>query len=173
MLIHEGGAREHYQEVLRAIGAYLDRRGMRDVLVLEAPDGFIVQGLVLAGTGTGKWSEAVAVLEKETANFLDEDIARFMDEAYARRGSGEAPAEARGPYEDAFRVIGRWIDSEKPRDIFFFEQSGAFVVRLHRVTQAGSFHELAEFTADDIANLVSQGPSLRQPPKVVGGPAAR
>jgi hypothetical protein len=63
----------------------------------------------------------------------------------------------------AFRVIGRYMDDQKPRDVFFFEQDGAFVVRLLVNTNAGPRHELAEFTADDVSNLVARGPALRHP----------
>ena len=49
MRIYEGSARQDFEEVFRSIGAFLDQRGMRDVLLLEAPDGFIVQGLVVTG----------------------------------------------------------------------------------------------------------------------------
>jgi hypothetical protein len=55
------------------------------------------------------------------------------------------------------------MDEQKPRDVFFFEQEGAFVVRLLMNTQAGPRHELAEFTAEDVNNLVARGPALRQP----------
>ena len=85
-----------------------------------------------------------------------------MEEAGARRGRKEPPPpHVAGRYETAFRVIGRYMDEQKPRDVFFFEQDGAFVVRLLMTSQAGRRHELAEFTADDISNLVAAGPSLR------------
>ena len=42
------------------------------------------------------------------------------------------------------------MDDQKPHDVFFFEQEGAFVLRLLMSGQAGSRHELAEFTRDDI-----------------------
>ena len=96
---------------------------------------------------------------KETLTFLDDDIARFMEEAGARRGA-ESTHQA-GHYETAFRVIGRYMDDQKPRDVFFFEQEGAFVLRLLMSGQAGARHELAEFTRDDIAEMVARGPSLR------------
>jgi hypothetical protein len=160
MRIYEGSARQDFEEVFRSIGAFLDQRGMKDVLLLEAPDGFIVQGLVTSGGSTGTWSESVGTQTKETLTFLDDDIARFMEEAGARRGSG-ASASVAGPYETAFRVIGRYMDDQKPRDVFFFEQEGAFVLRLLMSGQAGSRHELAEFTREDIADLVARGPSLR------------
>jgi hypothetical protein len=60
------------------------------------------------------------------------------------------------------------MDDQKPRDVFFFEQDGAFVVRLLMNTQAGPRHELAEFTADDVSNLVARGPSLRHVEKAAG-----
>ena len=49
MRIYEGSPRQDFEEVFRSIGAFLDQRGMKDVLLVEAPDGFIVQGLVVVG----------------------------------------------------------------------------------------------------------------------------
>ncbi len=163
MRIYEGSPRQDFEEVLRSIGAFLDQRGMREVLLLEAPDGFIVQGLVVAGGQSGAWSEAMGVEGKETLTFLDDDIARFMEEALHRRGAGEAPEvpAGRGRYEHAFRVIGRFLDESKPQDIFFFEQGGAFVVRVLLATQTGRHHELMEFTREDIDRLTAEAPSLR------------
>ena len=55
------------------------------------------------------------------------------------------------------------MDEQKPRDVFFFEQDGAFVVRLLMADHRGSRHVLAEFTREDIDALVTGGPSLRTP----------
>jgi hypothetical protein len=165
MRIYEGSPRQDFEEVLRSVGAFLDQRGMKDVLLVEAPDGFIVQGLVVSGGQTGTWSESVGHQVKETLTFLDDDIARFMDEAVARRGAeADAPPDwsKAGYYEKSFRVLGRWIDGQRPHDIFFFEQDGAFVVRLHMVTAVGAHHSLAEFTKDDIESMIAGAPALRQ-----------
>ena len=159
MRIYEGSARQDFEEVFRSIGAFLDQRGMKDVLLLEAPDGIIVQGLVVSGASTGTWSDSMGAQTKETLTFLDDDIVRFMEEAGARRGT-ESPKPA-GHYEAAFRVLGRYMDDQKPRDVFFFEQDGAFVLRLLMSGQAGSRHELAEFTREDIDEMVARGPALR------------
>jgi hypothetical protein len=174
MRIYEGSPRQDFEEVFRSIGAFLDQRGMKDVLLVEAPDGFIVQGLVVASGGTGAWSESVGTQTKETLTFLDDDIARFMEEATARRGrTPPPPPHEAGYYETAFRVLGRYMDQQKPKDVFFFEQEGAFVVRLLMSGQAGSRHELAEFTRDDIEQMVASGPTLRQPLTMPGtGPSA-
>jgi hypothetical protein len=169
MRIYEGSPRQDFEEVFRSIGAFLDQRGMKEVLLVEAPDGFIVQGLVTGASSGGTWSESIGQQVKETLTFLDDDIARFMEEAVARRGreeaaaaSGQQPPPA-GFYEQAFRVLGRYMDEQKPRDVFFFEQEGAFVVRLLMATPTGNRHVLAEFTRDDIEQMVQQGPTLRAP----------
>ena len=161
MRIYEGSPRQDFEEVFRSIGAFLDTRGMRDILLLEVPDGFVVQGLVMAGANASTWSETVGTLVKETLTYVDDDIARFMEEASRRRGSGAANVPQAGPYEGALRVIGRWMDEQKPRDVFLFEQDGAYVVRLMTTGQAGSHHILAEFTAEDVDGLVGRGPTLR------------
>lgn len=162
MRIYDGSPRQDFEEVFRSVGAFLDARGTRDILLLEVPDGFIVQGLVAAGAGGGAWSESVGSIGKETLTFLDEDIAKFMEEAAARRGAaGPSDASQGGPYEQSLRVIGRWIDEQKPKDVFLFEQDGAYVIRLLVGGQTGSHHEIAEFTRDDISGLVAKAPSLR------------
>jgi hypothetical protein len=167
MRIYEGSPRQDFEEVFRSIGAFLDQRGMKDVLLVEAPDGFIVQGLVTAGASGSSWSDAMGTTVKETLTFLDDDIARFMEEAASRRGiaasASPTPVHQAGYYETAFRVLGRYVDEQKPRDVFFFEQDGAFVLRLLIGGQAGSRHELAEFTREDITNMVERGPNLRHP----------
>lgn len=164
MRIYEGSPRQDFEEVFRSIGAFLDQRGMKDVLLVEAPDGFIVQGLVISGERNNTWSDTMGTQTKETLTFLDDDIARFMEEATERRGRvPPPPPHEAGHYEVAFRVLGRYMDQQKPKDVFFFEQEGAFVLRLLMSGQAGSRHQLAEFTREDIAEMVAAGPALRQP----------
>ena len=164
MRIYEGSPRQDFEEVFRSIGLFIDQRGMRDVMLVEAPDGFIVQGLVAStGAAGAAWSDSMGQVKKETLTFLDDDIARFMEEALARRGNQEPADETGRPgyYEQAFRVLGRYMDEQRPQDTFFFEQNGAFVVRLLMGGQAGSKHTLAEFTRDDIEQMVARAPSLR------------
>ena len=95
MRIYEGSPRQDFEEVFRSIGAFLDARGMRDILLLEVPDGFVVQGLVTAGGSAGAWSDTIGTVTKETLTFLDDDIAKFMEEAVARRGAGAADGPRR------------------------------------------------------------------------------
>lgn len=162
MRIYEGAPRQNYQEVLRSMGAYLDQRGMREVLLVEAADGFILQAL-LPDVDASKWAETPAHIAKESLSFLDDEISTFMDEGLARRGSA-GPDEARpmaGFYENAFRVLGSYIDQQKPHDIFLLEQDHSFVIRLLMPSRTGPRHVLAEFTREDIDSMVASAPQLR------------
>lgn len=163
MRIYEGRPRQDYEEVFRSLGGFIDQRGMRSVLILEAPDGFVVQGVVLAAPEfTPSVDEITGRHEKETYTFLDDDISRFMEEARARRGTRTdgAPAVA-GGYERALRVLGRYLDQQQPRDVFLFEQDGAYLVRLLMGARTGAHHVLAEFTPEEIDTMVQQGPAWR------------
>jgi hypothetical protein len=160
MRIYEGSPRQDFEEVFRSIGAFLDSQHMRDILLVEVPDGFIVQGLVTAGGATSTWSDNLGTVAKETFTFLDDDIAKFMEECLGRRDTGAIAAMKPG-YERSLRVIGRWMDGQHPKDVFLLEQEGAFVIRLLLGAQTGAHHQLAEFTHDDVEQLIDQAPTLR------------
>ena len=66
-----------------------------------------------------------------------------------------------GPYERTLRVLGRYVDDQKPKDVFFFEQGGAYVVRLLMTSRQGSRHVLAEFTQEDLHSMIEQGMAFR------------
>ena len=160
MRIYEGSPRQDFEEVFRSIGGHLDALEMREILLLETDDAFILQGLVV-DKSVGTWSDAVGQVRKQTVVLRDDELSAFMDEALARRGSGQSDGAV--TYEGAMRVIGRYLDEVHPRDTFLFEQDGSYVLRLLHVDQTGSRHQLVEFTRDDIAQMVSQGPALRAP----------
>ena len=152
-------------EVLRSVGAYLDNRGMRGMVFIETDTGFIIQGTSVEGsTGTG---ESMGKANRETLTLHDDDVSRFMDDAVARRGKTD---EEPGPhvYEQQLRVIGSYLDSMHPRDIFFFEVEGSYIARITVAGQGGLKQELVEFTPEDIADLIAKAPTLRrnnQPPQ--------
>ena len=163
MRIYEGSPRQDYEEVLRSIGAFIDQRGLTEVLLAEAPDGFIVQGVVTTQQSTSNWSDPSMAITKETYTFLDEDVARFLEDSQARRRQPQANdgTVLAGPYERHLRVLGRYVDDQKPKDIFFFEQAGTYVLRLLMGSRQGPRHVLAEFTPEDLESMVGQGPGLR------------
>jgi hypothetical protein len=165
MRIYEGSPRQDWEEVLRSVGAYLDEKGMRGILFLETDTGFIVQGTTVQGSvGAG---ESMGSANRETLTLHDDDISRFMDEAVARRGKPDEDSSLHH-YEQQLRVIGRYLDEQHPRDIFFFEIDGSYIARITIAGQGGLKQELVEFTRDDIADLLAKAPTLRrtdQPPQ--------
>lgn len=118
MRIYEGSPRQDYEGVLRSVASFLDQRGMREILLTEPPDGFIIHGLVSSAAEVSAWSDPTMDVHKETYTFLDDDVARFKEEGQARRRAGAAAPDAvqAGTYESCLRVIGRYIDQQKPRD---------------------------------------------------------
>lgn len=163
MRIYEGSPRQEFEEVLRSIGSVLDARAMRECLLLEVPDGFVVQGVTVEAEGSSLRSERLGRDTKVTLTFVDDDIARFLEESRSRRGSGPATPDwgRAGYYENALRVIGRYLDMQRPRDIFFLEQDGAFIVRILPSGPVTGAHQIIEFTRDDIEDLIAKGPALR------------
>ncbi|MEO8273898.1 MAG: hypothetical protein ABI620_07515 [Chloroflexota bacterium] len=168
MRIYEGSPRQDWEEVLRSVGADLDDRGMRGIVFVETETGFIIQGTTVLGATGSQHSEAIGKAVRETMTLQDDDVAKFMDDALARRGSPEPTPKH---YEAQLRVIGRYIDGQHPRDIFFFEMDGAYVIRLTASGQGGLKHELVEFTRDDIADLIARAPALRRGTKAKDSPA--
>jgi len=131
---------------------------MRGIVFLETDGGFVIQGTSVTGTtGSG---ESMGRSDRETLQLQDEDIGGFMDDALARRG--RAPDATPKHYESQLRVIGRYLDGLHPRDIFFFELDGAYVIRITQSGQGGLKQELIEFTQGDIADLIAGGPGLRR-----------
>lgn len=163
MRIYEGSPRQDWEEVLRAIGSFADREHLKELLFLELEDGFLLQGLTVPDAGA--WSESSGQLAKRTYELLDEQVAQLIDEASAHRGTATDPhphVEIANFYEQSLRVIGAWLDAQHPRDLFFFEQDGSFVLRMLTATPAHTGHQLAEFTKDEILAMIEAAPQQRQ-----------
>jgi hypothetical protein len=160
MRIYEGSPRQDWEEVLRSVGAYLDDRGMRGIVFVETDTGFIIQGTSVSNAAGSSWGESLGKATRETLVLEDDEVGKFLDDAMTRRGQEPDPTPKH--YESQLRVLGRYLDEQHPRDIFFFELDGAYVIRLTLAGQGGLKQELAEFTATDIADLIARAPALRR-----------
>ena len=173
MRIYEGSPRQGWEEVFRSIGAYVDRERIKEVLLLELDAGFILQGMAMPAAGARTESEMTLI--KITRELPDDEIAELMETATVKRGTADTDtphAEISNYYEQAMRVIGAYIDLNKPRDVFLFEQEGAFVLRL-LMLGAGAApmgHQLVEFTRDDIMAMIDAAPGQRNRPARESGP---
>lgn len=174
MRIYEGSPRQGWEEVFRSIGAYVDRERLKELLLLELDAGFILQGMALPAAGARTESEGT--LTKVTRELPDDEVAELMEAATAKRTEGPPATphvEVANYYEQAMRVIGAYLDEHHPRDVFFFEQDGAFVLRL-LLTGAGSAsagHQLVEFTRDDVMAMIEAAPQQRQQNARASGPS--
>ena len=158
MRIYEGSPRQDWEEVLRSVGAYLDTRGMRGIVFVETDTGFIIQGTSVVSSASG---DSMGSATRETLTLSDDDVGRFMDQSLAERGHQPDDPTPKH-YESQLRVVGRYIDEHRPRELFFFEMDGAYILRLTVTGQSGTKQELVEFTREDIANLIAQAPALRR-----------
>ena len=164
MRIYEGSPRQGWEEVFRSIGAYVDRERIKELLLLELDAGFILQGMAMPAAGARTESEMTLI--KVTRELPDDEVAELMEAAESKRGTAttDTPhAEIANYYEQAMRVIGAYIDLNKPRDVFLFEQEGAFVLRL-LMLGAGAApmgHQLVEFTKEDIVAMIDAAPGQR------------
>ena len=173
MRIYEGSPRQGWEEVFRSIGAFVDRERIKELLLLELDAGFILQGMGVPAAGARTESEMTLI--KITKELTDDEVAELMEAATARRGTSPSDtphAEISNYYEQAMRVIGAYLDLNRPRDVFLFEQEGAFVLRL-LMTGAGAApmgHQLVEFTRDDIMAMIDEAPGQRNRPARESGP---
>lgn len=178
MRIYDGSPRQNWEEVLRSVGAWADREFLKELLFLELDGGFLVQGI--RESMGGQWSET-GTFSKQTHELTDDQIGDLIGADKEQRGSGADHAEAgiTNFYQQAMRIIGKWLDSVQPRDVFFFEQGGSFVVRAFIVDAHGKVgHQLSEFTRDEIMAMIESAPldrgraSAAPPPASAASPAA-
>ncbi len=175
MRIYEGSPRQDWEEVFRSIGAYVDRERIKELLLLELDAGFILQGMAVPAAGARTESEMTLI--KITRELPDDEVAELMEVAATNRSDAPAPAgtphtEIANYYEQAMRVIGAYLDLNRPRDVFFFEQGGSFVLRLLMIGAGAApmGHQLVEFTKDDIMSMIDAAPAQRNKPAPESGP---
>ena len=164
MRIYDGSPRQDWEEVLRSIGAFADRERIKELLLLELDQGFVLQGLGMAGGGGD--SDSFGALVKRTYELTDDQVAELMDVAAAARGSADddrAHPDLLNYYELSLRILGAYVDSQKAHDVFFFEQEGTYVLRLFGATGSGGpRHQLSEFTRDEMLAMIESAPAQRQ-----------
>jgi hypothetical protein len=75
-----------YEDLLRAIGGYVDQHGLTDVLVTQIPDGVLLKATAIDQSPRGAVERITSVL------FTNEDILAILDESMRKRGqSGHGP----------------------------------------------------------------------------------
>ncbi|HJZ47155.1 MAG TPA: hypothetical protein VKE41_08315 [Roseiflexaceae bacterium] len=87
MKLFRGMKRSDYQDVLRALGYFIDDHGYSDVRIIETEDGVVLQGRVADRREIGDSSY-------DTFLITDEDVKVMVRDAFLRRG--QKPPEFSG-----------------------------------------------------------------------------
>jgi hypothetical protein len=70
-----------YEDLLRAVGGYIDQHGFTNVLVTQLPDGVLLKGTVIDRSTRSANERISAVL------FTNDDVVALLDASARRRGS--------------------------------------------------------------------------------------
>lgn len=69
-----------YEDLLRAVGSYIDQHGFTDVLITQLPDGVLLKGTVIDRSSRMANERISAVL------FSNDDVVALLDASARRRG---------------------------------------------------------------------------------------
>jgi hypothetical protein len=162
MRLFSGLDRTDYQDVLRAIGALIDRRRVADFRLLELEDGLLLQ----------TWHFVLQPVKVELQRFTDAQLREVLAAAYQRRGSG-GPRRA-GRFEETLRAIGRLLDNRGWRDFRLATQEEGLI--LQATPSSARAFETYLLTPDEIEALrreaAAQRGTGRLTPPAAGPPAA-
>jgi hypothetical protein len=88
MLDQTGLSRIPYEEVMQAIGYFIDQKSLREITLVELNEGILIKGISYTADRTGYQSDSQSFL------FTHEDLERIVNENYERRKQAEAAAVA-------------------------------------------------------------------------------
>jgi hypothetical protein len=70
-----------YEDLLRAVGSYIDQHGFTDVLVTQLPEGILLKGTIIDRSTRSANERIAAVL------FTNDDVLELLKASARRRGS--------------------------------------------------------------------------------------
>jgi hypothetical protein len=88
MLDQTGLSRIPYEEVMQAIGHFIDQKSIREITLVELNEGILVKGTSFTADRAGYQSNTQSFL------FTHEDLERIVNENYERRKQTETAAVA-------------------------------------------------------------------------------
>lgn len=85
MKLFDGVSKTDYQDVLRAVGRFIDANQYVGIRIIETEDGLVLQGRPAPRSGKAKPGPQI-----ETYLITDADLKNLLRDAYAQRGQDEA-----------------------------------------------------------------------------------
>jgi hypothetical protein len=73
-----------YEDLLRAVGNYIDQHGYTDVLVTQLPDGVLLKGTVIDRSVSAPHERIASVM------FSNADLLELLAESERRRSAGDS-----------------------------------------------------------------------------------
>lgn len=103
MLDSTGNGRIEYEDVMRALGYFIDQNNLSEVCLVELREGILVRGIARVANRSGYQ------MMSESFLFTNEDLERIVNEAYERRKAAEdrKAAEERNKPEERKGLFGR------------------------------------------------------------------
>ena len=89
MLDSTGTGRIEYEDVLRALGYFIDQNNLSEICIVELREGILVRGIAKIANRGGLQTMSESFL------FTNEDIERIVNEAHARRQQAQPQPEQR------------------------------------------------------------------------------
>lgn len=79
----EALAQVRYEDLMRALGSYIDEHGLAEVLITQIPSGILLKGTMIDR------SRAHPVEKITSTLFTNDDVAALLKKSEKRRGTGQ------------------------------------------------------------------------------------
>ena len=84
MMDFSGTTRVDYEDILRAVGYFIDQNNLKEVCIIELNEGVLVRGIRYTTDKTRGYQTI-----SESFLFTNEDLEKLLEDAYKRRQPGK------------------------------------------------------------------------------------
>lgn len=154
----EAAPRRDYEEALRSLGLVFDDLQLQDVMLLERDTGFVV-------TALGPAEQLLTDKPHKRWRYVEYTYAEDQIAAASMRGAGQRGSRHRANRNElAFRLIGRFVNSENGSHVLIIDQGDGFLLRMLVDADADMPHRYVTISSGDLERLQDEALASR------GGP---
>ncbi|HYP20334.1 MAG TPA: hypothetical protein VEY08_09685 [Chloroflexia bacterium] len=84
MMDYSGTTRVDYEDILRAVGYFIDQNNLKEVCIIELNEGVLVRGIRYTADPKAGYQTI-----SESFLFTNEDLEKLLEDAYKRRQPGK------------------------------------------------------------------------------------
>ena len=157
----EATPRRDYEEALRSLGLVFDELQLQDVMLLERETGFLV-------TALGPSDQLLADEPHKRWRFVEYEYDEHQVTAASMRGAAQRGTRHRANRNElAFRLIGRFVNSERGSRVLVIDQGDGFMVRTLVDAATDLPHRFVTISSSDLERLHEEALASRGGPGVV------